>query len=102
MWTCLEAAVGIVGACLPNLRPLFKCSGGNFWSQIRSSRGSSKAHLNSNTTNTTHTSNTASTSETLTNETMVIAKPQLNTHVSDEGTQGIEVHRYSKYIGIEK
>lgn len=35
-WTCLEAAVGIVAACLPNLRPLMKLGLRGFWSQLRS------------------------------------------------------------------
>lgn len=88
MWTCLEAAVAIVGACLPNFRPLFKFGSG-FWTQLRSSRASSKAHLNSATTNTTSSTNS-------------ISKPVLTSHVTDEGTQGIEVHRYSKYMDCEK
>ncbi|KAJ5528055.1 hypothetical protein N7513_012214 [Penicillium frequentans] len=88
MWTCLEAAVAIVGACLPNFRPLFKFGSG-FWTQLRSSRASSKAHLNSATMNNTSSTNS-------------ISKPALTSHVSDEGTQGIEVHRYSKYMDCEK
>ncbi|KAJ5291074.1 hypothetical protein N7478_000325 [Penicillium angulare] len=92
MWTCTESAVGIVGACLPNLRPLFKIGSGNFWSQLRSSRGSSKKGLmNSNTTNTTSTS-----------ESSTIAKPHMIDHISEQGTQGIEVHRYSRYAEGEK
>ncbi|KAJ5788568.1 hypothetical protein N7457_003558 [Penicillium paradoxum] len=37
VWTCIEAAVGITAACLPNLRPLFKLGHRNFWSTLRSS-----------------------------------------------------------------
>ncbi|KAL1976220.1 hypothetical protein VTN31DRAFT_2502 [Thermomyces dupontii] len=35
-WTCLEAAVGIVAACLPNFRPLVRLGSRGFWSQLRS------------------------------------------------------------------
>ncbi|KAJ5089758.1 hypothetical protein N7532_008442 [Penicillium argentinense] len=85
MWTCIEAAVGIVAACLPNLRPLFKFGGRGFWSQLRSgSRGSGKSHLNTNTTTTTTTSTNLS-----------IQKGPLNSHVTE---QGIEIHRYSDII----
>ncbi|KAJ5936157.1 integral membrane protein [Penicillium verhagenii] len=100
MWTCLEGAVAIVGACLPNLRPLFRFSARGFWSQLRSSRASSKAHLNSNTTNTTATTITMNTTSSSGDHN--ISKPVFNTHVSDEGTQGIEIHRYSKYMDCEK
>lgn len=91
MWTCTESAVGIVGACLPNLKPLFKFGSGNFWSQLRSSRGSNRALMNSNTSHTTSTS-----------ETLTVEKPHLTDHISDQGTQGIEVHRYSRYAKGEK
>ncbi|KAJ5503478.1 hypothetical protein N7463_006352 [Penicillium fimorum] len=42
VWTCMEAAVGITAACLPNLRPLFKLGNRNFWSQIRSNKNVSE------------------------------------------------------------
>ncbi|CAG8160985.1 unnamed protein product [Penicillium nalgiovense] len=42
VWTCIEAAVGITAACLPNLRPLFKLGHRNFWSQISSSKNVSE------------------------------------------------------------
>ncbi|CAI7671732.1 hypothetical protein PCG10_004796 [Penicillium crustosum] len=45
VWTCIEAAVGITAACLPNLRPLFKVGHRNFWSQIRSSNNISERTL---------------------------------------------------------
>ncbi|KAJ5617873.1 hypothetical protein N7537_002987 [Penicillium hordei] len=45
VWTCIEAAVGITAACLPNLRPLFKIGHRNFWSQIRSSNNVSERTL---------------------------------------------------------
>ncbi|KAE8343442.1 hypothetical protein BDV24DRAFT_161489 [Aspergillus arachidicola] len=46
VWTCIEATVGIIAACLPNMRPLFKLSRGSFWSQLRSGTGHSKQPLN--------------------------------------------------------
>ncbi|KAB8242391.1 hypothetical protein BDV35DRAFT_28515 [Aspergillus flavus] len=46
VYTCVEATVGIIAACLPNLRPLLKLSRGSFWSQIRSGTGQSKQPLN--------------------------------------------------------
>ncbi|KAE8375727.1 hypothetical protein BDV26DRAFT_294736 [Aspergillus bertholletiae] len=46
VWTCIEATVGIIAACLPNLRPLFKLSRGDFWSQVRSGSAHSKEPLN--------------------------------------------------------
>ncbi|KAJ5964245.1 uncharacterized protein N7479_004121 [Penicillium vulpinum] len=42
VWTCIEAAVGIMAACLPNLRPLFKLGKRNFWSNLRSSNNVSE------------------------------------------------------------
>ncbi|KGO67163.1 hypothetical protein PITC_020690 [Penicillium italicum] len=45
VWTCIEAAVGITAACLPNLRPLFKLGRRNFWSQIRASNDVSERTL---------------------------------------------------------
>ncbi|KXG53624.1 uncharacterized protein PGRI_006740 [Penicillium griseofulvum] len=42
VWTCIEAAVGITAACLPNLRPLFTIGKRNFWSQIRSANNVSE------------------------------------------------------------
>ncbi|KOC18842.1 integral membrane protein [Aspergillus flavus AF70] len=45
VYTCVEATVGIIAACLPNLRPLLKLSRGSFWSQIRSGTGHSKQPL---------------------------------------------------------
>ncbi|KAE8390104.1 hypothetical protein BDV23DRAFT_155904 [Aspergillus alliaceus] len=47
VWTCIEAAVGITAACLSNLRPLFRLSRVQFWSQLRSSQAqSAKQPLN--------------------------------------------------------
>ncbi|KAE8418976.1 hypothetical protein BDV36DRAFT_308230 [Aspergillus pseudocaelatus] len=46
VWTCIEATVGIIAACLPNLKPLFKLSRGSFWSQLRSGTGHSNQPLN--------------------------------------------------------
>lgn len=58
VWTCVEAAVGITAACLPNLRPLFKIGHRNFWSQIRSSNNVSERTLvSSNNGGSTITSN---------------------------------------------
>lgn len=45
VWTCIEAAVGITAACLPNLRPLFKLGRHNFWSQVRSANNISERTL---------------------------------------------------------
>ena len=86
MWTCTEAGVGIIAACLPNLRPLFKTGGRGFWSQLRSlSYGSSKAHLNSDSTGTTSSSGHRS-----------LRKGPVDSCVAEEG---IEIHRYSTIIG---
>ncbi|KAJ5232633.1 hypothetical protein N7468_005589 [Penicillium chermesinum] len=96
MWTCLEGAVAIVGACLPNFRPLFRFSQRGFWSQLRSSgQQSGKTLLNSNTTNTTSTTVTSPTSGSQWSANL--KKPSLMSHVTEDGTQGIEIHRYSKY-----
>lgn len=93
MWTCLEGAVGIIGACLPNLRPLFRFGQKGFWTQLRSSsQRSGKTLLKSNDTNITGTTITSSTGG------YSIKKPGLMSHVTDEGTDGIEIHRYSRYI----
>ncbi|KAJ5220984.1 uncharacterized protein N7469_009871 [Penicillium citrinum] len=84
LWTCVESAVGIVAACLPNLRPLFKTGGPGFWSQLRSrSKVSGKSHLNTNTTTTTTSTNPS------------LQKGPLDSHALEEG---IEVHRYSDII----
>jgi hypothetical protein len=86
MWTCTEAGVGIIAACLPNLRPLFKTGSRSFWSQLRSfSHGSSKAHLNSDISGTTNSSGNRS-----------FQKGPVDSCVAEEG---IEVHRYSSIIG---
>ncbi|KAJ5892209.1 uncharacterized protein N7473_008437 [Penicillium subrubescens] len=86
MWTCTEAGVGIIAACLPNLRPLFKTGGRGFWSQLRSlTHGSSKAHLNSASTSTTNSSGSRS-----------LQKGPVDSCVAEEG---IEIHRYSTIIG---
>lgn len=80
-WTCIEASVGIVAACLPNLRPLFRFGERGFWSQIRStSQGSKKAMLDTATTNTSGNS---------------IEKGPLDSYVSEEAG---ETHRYSAYM----
>jgi hypothetical protein len=42
VWTCIEAAVGITAACLPNLKPLFKVAHRQFWARIGSPRPGSK------------------------------------------------------------
>ncbi|GIK05409.1 hypothetical protein Aspvir_009518 [Aspergillus viridinutans] len=42
VWTCIEAAVGITAACLPNLKPLFKVAHRQFWARIGSPRPESK------------------------------------------------------------
>ncbi|OQE39249.1 hypothetical protein PENCOP_c007G04572 [Penicillium coprophilum] len=64
VWTCMEAAVGITAACLPNLRPLFKLGNRNFWSQIRSSNSnvsemSDRTLVSSNNTGTMTTTITS-------------------------------------------
>ncbi|CAI7621274.1 unnamed protein product [Penicillium glandicola] len=56
VWTCVEAAVGITAACLPNLRPLFKVGHRNFWSQIRSTNNVSERTLVSSSNGGTVTS----------------------------------------------
>ncbi|KAI2793307.1 hypothetical protein POX_b03361 [Penicillium oxalicum] len=89
MWTCTEAGVGIIAACLPNLRPLFSTKGQGFWSVLRSSRrgsrGSSKAYLSSG--NTATSSSTGGRS---------LVKGPVDSCVAEEG---IEIHRYSKLVG---
>ncbi|KAJ5676099.1 hypothetical protein N7462_008996 [Penicillium macrosclerotiorum] len=86
VWTCIEAAVGIVAACLPNLRPLFKIEGRGFWSQLRSfSHGSSRKALNTSTASTSGN--------------MSIQKGPIDSCVAEEG---IEIHRYSAIIGDSK
>ena len=90
LWTCVEAAVGIVAACLPNLRPLFRIGGSGFWSQIRyGSKGSGKSHLNTATTATTATTTTT------TSTNLSLQKGPLDSHVAEEG---IETHRYSDIV----
>ncbi|KAJ5387566.1 hypothetical protein N7509_010107 [Penicillium cosmopolitanum] len=86
LWTCVEAAVGIVAACLPNLRPLFKIGRPGFWSQLRSgSKGSGNSHLNKTTTTTTTTSSTN----------MSVQRGPLDSHAAE---QGVEIHRYSDIV----
>ncbi|RHZ49386.1 uncharacterized protein CDV56_103538 [Aspergillus thermomutatus] len=48
VWTCIEPAVGIVAACLINMRPIFTqyMVKFNWWTRWRSSKGSSKDALN--------------------------------------------------------
>ena len=89
VWTCDEAAVGIVAACLPNLRPLFKVGGRGFWSQLRSfTQRSGKATLD-NTTNTTNTSVSNGT----------VSKP-VDSYAEGES---VEIPRYDDYLkGVEK
>ncbi|KAJ5899873.1 Mitochondrial carrier protein RIM2 [Penicillium taxi] len=84
VWTCDEAAVGIVAACLPNLRPLFRFGERGFWTQIRSQgQESGHSHLKNITTTTT----TVSTSD------MSMQRPLTST---DE--QEIEFQNYSPYM----
>lgn len=90
LWTCVESAVGIVAACLPNLRPLFKTGGPGFWSQLRSrSKVSGKSHLNTNTTTTTTTTTTTNSTN------PSIQKGPLDSHTLEEG---IEIHTYSDVV----
>ncbi|KAJ5167711.1 uncharacterized protein N7482_003305 [Penicillium canariense] len=89
MWTCTEAGVGIIAACLPNLRPLFKVGGRSFWSQLRSmSQGSGKAHLHPSSTGTSSTTGNVS-----------LAKGPVDSCVAEEG---IEIHRYSNIIAASE
>ncbi|KAJ5611147.1 hypothetical protein N7510_007866 [Penicillium lagena] len=99
MWTCTEAAVGIIAACLPNLRPLFKTSGRGFWSQLRSSAHRSgwsggKSSGNSNSTDSTDsTGNTTSTSDTA----VSISTPtkEIDSRVS---VQTVDTTQYNDYM----
>ncbi|KAJ5218688.1 uncharacterized protein N7498_000787 [Penicillium cinerascens] len=45
VWTCIEPAVGIVAACLSNMRPLFKIVHTKLWSRIGSTAGSSQQEI---------------------------------------------------------
>ncbi|KAJ5086426.1 integral membrane protein [Penicillium alfredii] len=86
MWTCTEAAVGIVAACLPNLRPLFRVGGRGFWSQLRSSSNrSGKSHLNT----TTNTDTSTCVSHTTSNKR--VESPSVT-------EETVETHRYSDYM----
>ncbi|KAJ5303535.1 hypothetical protein N7476_010334 [Penicillium atrosanguineum] len=67
VWTCIEPAVGIVAACLSNMRPLFKIVHTKMWSRTGSSRNTSQQdtlHSNDgkawprNTPSPTNTNNT--------------------------------------------
>ncbi|KAF9891571.1 hypothetical protein FE257_003582 [Aspergillus nanangensis] len=40
-WTCIEAAVGIMAACMPSMRPLLTSFRTNVWSRLYTSRNSS-------------------------------------------------------------
>ncbi|KAJ5162129.1 hypothetical protein N7492_007521 [Penicillium capsulatum] len=81
-WTCIEAAVGIVAACLPNLRPLFRFGDRGFWSQLRSSsHGSKKAMLGTATTDSSGNNS--------------LQKGPLDSCTAEEG---IEIHRYSAHM----
>lgn len=42
VWTCIEPAVGIVAACLSNMRPLFKVMHERVWSRYISTNASSR------------------------------------------------------------
>lgn len=42
VWTCIEPAVGIVAACLSNMRPLFKVVRERVWSRYVSTNASSR------------------------------------------------------------
>lgn len=42
VWTCIEPAVGIVAACLSNMRPLFKVMHERVWSRYVSTNASSR------------------------------------------------------------
>ena len=93
MWTCVEAAVGIVAACLPNLRPLFKFSDRGFWTQLRSSiTGSKKSNNESKNTGTGNSTTCSSGNPS-------IQKGPLDSCHAEEG---IEIHRYSAIINEKK
>ncbi|KAJ5591820.1 uncharacterized protein N7459_002189 [Penicillium hispanicum] len=87
VWTCDEAAVGIVAACLPNLRPLFKFGGGNFWSQIRSfSQRYGKGTIDTSSTAVSHGS---------------ISKPT-ESYIGDVSGDNIEIPQYRNYVKVEE
>ncbi|KAJ5360989.1 hypothetical protein N7541_001833 [Penicillium brevicompactum] len=84
VWTCIEAAVGITAACLPNLRPLFRLGRRGFWSQYRSSSNTSgKTLVESNASGSTITSR---------------KKPPSGSF----GEEGVEVAQYNEYTKCVK
>ncbi|KAJ5543393.1 hypothetical protein N7535_005821 [Penicillium sp. DV-2018c] len=85
VWTCIEAAVGITAACLPNLRPLFKLGSRNFWSTLRSSK-----HVSENTLVTTASGSTIAASTQ--SQSAAEKQKQFDTFVAQDST---EVAKYS-------
>ncbi|KAJ5782451.1 hypothetical protein N7457_004225 [Penicillium paradoxum] len=51
VWTCIEPAVGIVAACLANMRPLFKVLHTKVWSRISGRSGTNGSNSNRNNAN---------------------------------------------------
>ncbi|KAJ6045004.1 uncharacterized protein N7446_003205 [Penicillium canescens] len=85
VWTCIEATVGIIAACLPNLRPLFKLGKSGFWSQLRSTGRTSERTLVSNKSGTMNSNETMSS----------IQKP--NTVTSYVAEESIEIAGYNNF-----
>lgn len=48
VWTCIEPAVGIVAACLSNMRPLLRAIHQKFWKKESSTGHTSQEHIVSN------------------------------------------------------
>lgn len=84
VWTCIEAAVGITAACLPNLRPLFRVRHSGFWTKLRSS---------GNTSGKTLVDSQKSES------TITLQKVTFGSHASAET---VEVDHYNDYVKYDK
>lgn len=83
VWTCIEAAVGITAACLPNLRPLFKLGNRGFWSQYRSSSNTSgKTLVESSTCRSTTSSQ----------------KKPFGAYVGEESVEVAQYNEYTKCV----
>ncbi|KAJ5758096.1 uncharacterized protein N7511_006790 [Penicillium nucicola] len=90
VWTCLEATVGIIAACLPNLRPLFQLGKSGFWSHIRSTVRTSEETLVSKNSGTVNSNDTVSS----------IQKP--TGHISYVAEENIEIAGYNNFSKINK
>lgn len=47
VWTCIEPAVGIVAACLSNMRPLFRVAHQKLWKREHLTSNDSTAYTDS-------------------------------------------------------